>query len=282
MNPASLIPIVSILAGRYTKGKSTSIFYGMVHQLMEAVLYCIKEYQDHGDPFFPTPILDPALAYERGYAMVLSKTHQCKRLYEKLLVIFDDFGCRNCGSTVKEGIPAFFNTYDPLFNPQDHRLTLDYPAFIHPNALAGVDAIHQYLTHLNLEWQFLSAFDSQGVRRLLSLTLGDYQNLFLGNICETVLLTVLGCHSLELDGASLSLNAGQIHRLTEILSPLSQSAIKKNLHHLTEVLCRQAFPTVQDLPPYFFSILPSFAARLHQGAVSYSLEGLFYRFNALE
>ncbi|WP_423784368.1 DUF6179 domain-containing protein [Eubacterium aggregans] len=92
-----------------------------------------------------------------------------------------------------------------------------------------------------------------------------------------------GCSSAKVcgNGASLSLNAGQIHRLTEILSPLSQSAIKKNLHHLTEVLCLQVFPRVQDLPPYLFSILPSFAARLHHGAVPHSLEGLFYRFNAL-
>ncbi|SDX43252.1 DUF6179 domain-containing protein [Eubacterium barkeri] len=281
MNPESLIPIVSSLANRYTKGRSTSLSYEMANQLMEAVLYCIKAYQGHGDPSFPTPILDPALAYERGYALILSKTHQCKRLYEKLLIIFDDFRCLNCGSTVKEGIPAFFNTYDPLFNPQDHRLTLDYPALIHPNALVGVDAIHQYLTHLNLEWQFLSAFDSHGVCRLLSRTTRDYQNLFLGNICETVLLTVLGCLLIGEDGASLSLNARQIHDLTEILSPLSQSEIEKNLHHLTEVLCLQVFPRVQDLPPYLFSILPSFAARLHQGVISHSLEGVFYRFNDL-
>ena len=38
-----LIPLVGYLAQKYTSGESTSVTYEKAEQLMEAVLYCIRE-----------------------------------------------------------------------------------------------------------------------------------------------------------------------------------------------------------------------------------------------
>lgn len=41
-----LMPIVAELADKYTGKESTSITYEKARQLMEAVLYCIHEYEE--------------------------------------------------------------------------------------------------------------------------------------------------------------------------------------------------------------------------------------------
>jgi len=42
-----LLPIVAELADKYTGKESSSITYEKARQLMEAVLYCIHEYEDY-------------------------------------------------------------------------------------------------------------------------------------------------------------------------------------------------------------------------------------------
>lgn len=44
----ALVKIVGKLAGKYTAGESTSVTYEKAEQLMEAVLYCIREAEETG------------------------------------------------------------------------------------------------------------------------------------------------------------------------------------------------------------------------------------------
>lgn len=46
-----LVPIVGKLAEKYTTYESTSIAHEKAGQLMEAVLYCIRELEQDGDNF---------------------------------------------------------------------------------------------------------------------------------------------------------------------------------------------------------------------------------------
>ena len=43
-----LLPVVQYLSERYTGKESGSVTYDMANQLMEAVLYCIREFEHAG------------------------------------------------------------------------------------------------------------------------------------------------------------------------------------------------------------------------------------------
>ena len=42
-----LLPIVAKLSEKYTGGDSTSVTYETAQELMEAVLYCVREYEQN-------------------------------------------------------------------------------------------------------------------------------------------------------------------------------------------------------------------------------------------
>ena len=121
-----LLPIVESLSRKYTRNESTSISYETAQQLMEAVLYCIQELE-HTSADLPAAVLSAADAYALGYEAVLRKTKQTAERYNALMEGFSSYGNRACEETIAQGFPAFFRWYDPLFAPQEHLLTLDYP-----------------------------------------------------------------------------------------------------------------------------------------------------------
>ena len=80
-----LLPVVQYLSERYTGKESGSVTYDMANQLMEAVLYCIREFEHAGqwgqtgaEPQ-STALYDQACrpaaiqAYDEGYRLVLEK-----------------------------------------------------------------------------------------------------------------------------------------------------------------------------------------------------------------
>ena len=76
-----LVPIVAELAKRYTTGESSSITYEAAGQLMEAVLYCIREYEK-GKAFSLTTgkNLPARRCYERGLELVEKKVQDALKL----------------------------------------------------------------------------------------------------------------------------------------------------------------------------------------------------------
>ena len=65
-----LVPIVAELAQKYTSFESTSVTYERAEQLMEAVLYCIREAQrrDKGNMLLSSDKLSAYEVYREGYA----------------------------------------------------------------------------------------------------------------------------------------------------------------------------------------------------------------------
>jgi hypothetical protein len=272
-----LIPIVDKLAGKYTSNESSSVTYETAKMLMEAVLYCIEEYRkDSGQELAVNEKLDAAIAYQHGYDMVIAKVYKAKEIYEYILEEFNDYQCRNCSDTIIKGIPAFFINYDPKFKPQDHLLTLDYPAMIPLNALCGVDAIYRYLCNIKTEWDFLSAFPAERIEYLLERIITDYKNLYFDNISYAVLLTCLGCIVAEKPVGMLELQTNALKLIQSHFAGDNTEKAEQKIRMLISQLVRNGFSGNSEMEEYFLNTSNDYAVRIVNGIRHHSLNGVFY------
>lgn len=204
-----LLPIVGKLAERYTMGESTSVTYEKAQQLMEAVLYCIREaeraercayceLEDLGQnggsdetQFSLNEVangkkrLSAQQAYERGLVCVEKKVKAALTLYNEMQSHFDSYGNRCLYDTFVKGIPEFFKWYDIRFAPQDTILTLDYPVNRDLAAYSGIDRIYEYLICIRQEQEFLSVFPRDYVIGILREYNPLYEDM-IDNIYEVV------------------------------------------------------------------------------------------------
>lgn len=190
-----LLPLVKKLSEQFTQKESTSIRLETAKQLMEAVLYCIREYeqskqemqtisQEKGDNFLKNiePI-DAAKAYQLGYEAVIQKTKDANKLYSDLITDFHSYGCKSLFDTVIQVMPKFFLSYDAKFCPQNHLLILDYPTLSPIQKLTGIDRIYAYLCDLKREQTILSYFSEEEIVTSLERYHTRYEEQFF-NICS--------------------------------------------------------------------------------------------------
>ena len=190
-----LLPLMEELTKKYTSGESTSVTYEKAQELMEAVLYCIREYeqeQNTGFGLVPAEGLSVKEIYEKGYELVIRKVKKMRLFYNRLSKRFCSYGCRNYKEVMEKGMPEFFRRYDPRFAPQKTILTLDYPTFSPLEGLSGIDAIEQYLSDISLEQRFLGAFEEDYVCSILQAYDWNYREQFF-NLCEIFLGHVFVC-----------------------------------------------------------------------------------------
>ncbi|MGB8456024.1 MAG: DUF6179 domain-containing protein [Anaerocolumna sp.] len=272
-----LIPIVDKLTRKYTSNESSSVTYETARMLMEAVLYCIEEYYNESShELAVNEKSDAGIAYQCGYDMVVSKVYKSKEIYETILGKFKDYQCRNCRDTIIKGIPAFFINYDPKFKPQDHLLTLDYPAMMPVNALCGVDAIYRYLYNIKIEWDFLSAFPAERIEYLLERIIPDYKNLYFDNISYAVLLTGLGCILAEKPVGMLELQTKDMDFIQSYFADDNVEKAEQKIRMLISQLVRNGFNTNPEMEEYFLNASNDYAVRIVNGIRYHSLNGVFY------
>ncbi len=86
------MPIVAELADKYTGKESTSITYEKARQLMEAVLYCIHEYEADAEKrqelISVNGKTDAKMVYRLGYETVLRNVKETQILYNKIIPDF--------------------------------------------------------------------------------------------------------------------------------------------------------------------------------------------------
>lgn len=185
----SLIPIVAKLAEKYTGGESTSISYERAEQLMEAVLYCIRQGQQEGERKLPAGELPLAqAAYETGVRCVEQKVKVTLQLYNQLAADFKWYGNQCLYDTFVNGMPEFFKWYDVQFAPQETILTLDYPIQKDLSGFCGIDRIFEYLKCIRLEQNILKSFPEEEILLALETFHPGYGNM-IENLCEAVALS---------------------------------------------------------------------------------------------
>lgn len=185
-----LVPIVANLARKYTGCASSSITYEKAEQLMETVLYCIREAElSCRHSLVLGEGISAQQAYELGAAYVEKKAREALHLYHEVLA---EFCCyeNQCLYDTFYALPEFFRRYDSRFAPQHTILTLDYPVLEDLSADAGVDKIYAFIRCIRLEQKFLQGFPENYVVHLLSKYSGQYKEM-IENLCEIVLAFVV-------------------------------------------------------------------------------------------
>ncbi len=185
-----LVPIVAYLAGKLTGGDSTSITYEKAEQLMQAVLYCISEWENDREPYDgggkpAAGNVTARQAYELGYQRVVDKVKRALALYHEILEDFDAYGNRCLQDTIIKDMPEFFRRYDPRFAPHETNLILDYPVHKEIYRYSGVDAVWEYLSGIRQEQIFLGRFDKGYVMETLWSHSPDYMEM-IENIADIV------------------------------------------------------------------------------------------------
>lgn len=224
--PEELLAVVAQLTEEYTGGKSTSVTYERANYLMEAVLYCLREYEESGLKEEPCVLSKEAsvagcpaaveeavtaqTAFRLGREAVWRKVQQAKTQYAQLLEGFCAYGNENYNDTVVKAIPGFFQAYDFRFAPQETIITMDYPVLFPMNGMAGIDAVSVYMDCIRTEQLFLGAFAPEYVVRVLRCYRKDYRKHFF-NLCSVMLRHALG----RLPGVAA--NAARPDRLKGIL-----------------------------------------------------------------
>lgn len=190
-----ILTILEKLMKAYTSAQSTSVSYETAQMLMEAIQYCIREYylekaeaggEQETEGLLTVENIPVTQLYKEGYEAVLNKVYRAKAIYERLILNFEDYGCRHYRDTILKEIPKFFLYYDPKFCPQNSVLTLDYPVEEDLKDLCGADRIYRYLQCVEREQEELSKLPGERVAACLGEICPKYEELFLDNILSTV------------------------------------------------------------------------------------------------
>lgn len=275
-----LLPIIKNLSELYTRKESSSITYEMAEQLMEAIIYCIKENDsnildtDCNELIKLDEIQNAEAFYQHGYNLVLNKVKKSKNIYEKMIIHFESYGNLNYYDTVVKGLPSFFIHYDTKFNPQNHILTLDYPTLKPLNNLCGVDAVYQYISYIQLEQIFLSAFPYSYIIETLTQFHINYKGLFM-NICSIVLRNIV-CHMMVKKNLNdKEIIVEEMEYLNSFISITPKAELELKLIEMIKILVENKYNNNNELFNYLKADIKEFTSELIDAAKNNYLNKLF-------
>ena len=273
--PEELLPLVKELSEKYTGKASTSITYEAAQQLMKAVLYCIQEYTFGAgkDVLCPGKKVSAREAYELGYELVLKKTQDARECYNQVVEYFDSYGNRAYEETFRKGIPEFFLWYDARLKPQEHILTLDYPALGNDVKVCGIDRIYEYLWSIDKEQQFLSRFPKAYVRAVNRERYPEYEEYFV-NVCQTPLRRILCCMLAEIDLTRTELSKEEYVQIEQALDMDEETGkgLKGRLEAALKLLVNQIYGGEEEMYQYLSRDLDDLAFELKNGIENHCLK----------
>lgn len=257
-----LVPIVAELAKRYTSGESSSISYEAAGQLMEAVLYCIREFEK-GEAFSLTTgkNLPARRCYERGLELVEKKVQDALKLYNRMMLYFSSYGNRCLQDTVEKGMPEFFKWYDYRLNPQNTLLTLDYPILMDLSANTGIDRVYGYLLCIQLEQKFLRKIPRDFVIGALSEYDSRYQWM-IDNLCEVVLFKVIRYIILDKNLTESDFSAEELSNLQKIVREKSLEELREMLREIVDELVDEYFEKDDTMKTYLYAAIQNISVRM--------------------
>ncbi|MGI6070646.1 MAG: DUF6179 domain-containing protein [Blautia sp.] len=261
-----LLPAAAALAEKYTSGESSSVTYETAQMLMEAVIYCIEEWERSLGNALVAKDLPPAQeACKAGYEQVVKKVRKARKTYHRILKGFQDYGCENYRDTLQKGIPAFFIHYDARFRPQDHILTLDYPLIRDYGQQNGIDRICRYLSGIAVEKELLECFPAEGIRRLLEETEDTYGTGYMGNLCDLVLTRAIGCVAADRPVYQLELEEKGQEELQLYFSGDHLPKIQRKICLFLEIILNRC--ELAHLSSYFEDFGKDLAVRIFHGTI---------------
>ncbi|SET92803.1 hypothetical protein SAMN05443270_2099 [Lacrimispora sphenoides] len=260
-----LMPIVAELADKYTGKESTSITYEKARQLMEAVLYCIHEYEEDAKKGQELLSMDgkpvAKRVYSLGYETVLRNVKETQILYNKVIPDFKYYENRCYYDTFVKGIPSFFLYYDPRFQPQNHLLTLDYPVLYPVYPLQGIDAISAFVKCVSLEQVFLGKLPDEYVLHVLRAYSPDHGDLII-NLAGIVLRNILGCRMAGKRVNTEGYIPGELERLIDYVNLYNADSLEQEMKGLVDELVQSGYDGLEELGDYLKADLHDYCFEL--------------------
>lgn len=275
---AELIPIVAELVKKYTNNESTSVTYEKAQQMMDAVIYCIKEYESTyragKTEDFPTALGKKSAgeAYRLGYQKVLEKVKLVQKQYNEMILDFHFYGNENYRDTVLRAIPGFFLHYDPQFAPQETIITMDYPTLCPVEGRHGIDAIEVYMNHICMEQKFMKELPETYICEKLHNFHFDYRTQ-LFNLCDIIYRNVLACTLIGKCPDTVP-SEEDYKKLEFWVQANSEEYIRKVLLSLTDRMVREKYQNDKKLGAYLSRSLENFIVGLRHGAEYHCLSGV--------
>ena len=272
-----LIPIVAELADKYTGKESTSITYEKARQLMEAVLYCIHEYEADAEKRRELLSMDEkAVAkkvYSLGYETVLKKVKETQILYNKIILDFKYYENRCYYDTFVKGIPSFFLYYDPRFQPQNHLLTLDYPVLYPVYTLMGIDAISAFVKYVSLEQVFLGKLPDEYVLHVLRAYSPDHGDLVI-NLAGIVLRNILGCRIAGKRVRVQGYTHEELEQLIDYVKRSTTASLEQDMEGLVDELVQSGYGGLEELGDYLKADLHNYSFELKNAVENQCLDSI--------
>ncbi len=273
-----LLPLVAQLAQSYTGYESTSVTYEKAQMFMEAVCYCLEEYEHSATGGSVRRDISIREKYELGYQLVTEKAKKTAVLMNELAQGFEDYGVRCLYDTVCVAVPEFLKWYDARFCPQETMITLDYPLLDDmgcPDA-KGVDAVYGYMLGIQAEQRFLRRFDTDYVLEVLMLYDAEYREM-MDNICAIMLADMIGHSILQKPFDQPGFQRAEYRKLSECFSGKSADALAGMFRQLTRQIVRQYYEADEAVASYLCAGIQNLAVRTGHAVRQGHLEQVFVR-----
>lgn len=269
-----LLPIVSELAQKYAGYESTSITYEKAQSLMEAVLFCLSEYNSSAKDSLVQKDISVKEQYNIGAKLLSEKVENIRKIFNEISFQFEDFGVKCLYDTVQKGIPQFLKWYDIKFCPQNTILTLDYPLLIDFSSLTGADAVYKYIRAIQTEQIFLGKFDRNYVMLVLEKYNFEYSDM-IENICSIVLTNIIGHIAIKKPFNNIDFLYGEYLQLSKIFAGKSIPDIENVVKDLIKKIVSQFYENDMDMLEYLCYETNNIAVRIYAANQHEQLSKIF-------
>ena len=269
-----LLPIVSELAQKYAGYESTSITYEKAQSLMEAVLFCLSEYNSSAKDSLVQKDISVKEQYSIGAKLLFEKVENIRKIFNEISFQFEDFGVKCLYDTVQKGIPQFLKWYDIKFCPQNTILTLDYPLLIDCSSLTGADAVYKYIWAIQTEQIFLGKFDRNYVMLVLEKYNSEYSDM-IENICSIVLTDIIGHIAIKKPLNDIDFLYEEYLQLSKIFAGKSIPDIENVVKDLIKKIVSQFYENDMDMLEYLCYETNNIAVRIYTANQHEQLSKIF-------
>ena len=269
-----LLPIVSELAQKYAGYESTSITYEKAQSLMEAVLFCLSEYNSSAKDSLVQKDISVKEQYNIGAKLLSEKVENIRKIFNEISFQFEDFGVKCLYDTVQKGIPQFLKWYNIKFCPQNTILTLDYPLLIDCSSLTGADAVYKYIRAIQTEQIFLGKFDRNYVMLVLEKYNSEYSDM-IENICSIVLTNIIGHIAIKKPFNDIDFLYEEYLQLSKIFAGKSIPDIENVVKNLIKKIVSQFYKSDMDMLEYLCYETNNIAVRIYTANQHEQLSKIF-------
>ena len=160
---------------KYNRGSGNSIRTEKAEEIFDSMMYCVSLYLGRvPDPVETIRRTQGGELFRSALGTVKSEVSRAKRLYRKALATRIPTDLPVYNEMLDEGLPAFFQLYDPEFAARETPAMMVYPLLHEPDGLDGVSYILAYLREVIAENEFCRRFRRNQIRAVLLLYGRDY------------------------------------------------------------------------------------------------------------